>query len=297
MSCNCNTSTSCPEVPYPTISPESVPSLIDNLVYALYGTINKSIVNGRVVWDIPCDPNNTAEVDNIPREEGEGLLCYLIRVFNNTLDVNSPFMRWGFDGNDGSTFQLSGASNTYSSAYLVYVDGVVQDPTTYTIAVGFPTTITFTSATVPSGSYLTVVQLQLKGDTGATGPQGTPGGATGATGVQGATGLTGSTGATGLQGVIGLTGATGATGPQGATGVLPTSNFGGYWTHIGNNIQTVFGITGGLSLIPSAYLVYIDGIIQSPSNYSIDNVIPRTLTMSTPVPSGSEMNIISLSIA
>ena len=112
MSCGCSnsTSTACPEVPYPSISAESVPSLISNLVYALYGQINKSVVNGRVIWDIPCDPNNTAEVDNIPREEGEGLLCYLIRVFNNTLDNNAPFMRWGFEGNDSSTFTLSGAS-------------------------------------------------------------------------------------------------------------------------------------------------------------------------------------------
>jgi len=44
--------------------------LISNLVYALYGTISKTVVNGRVVWDIPCDPNNTASVDQIPREEG-----------------------------------------------------------------------------------------------------------------------------------------------------------------------------------------------------------------------------------
>ena len=51
MSCGCSnsTSTACPEVPYPTISPESVPSLIDNLVYALYGTIEKSVSSGRVI--------------------------------------------------------------------------------------------------------------------------------------------------------------------------------------------------------------------------------------------------------
>ena len=117
MSC-CNDSNSnvCrQDIPYPQISSESVPSLISNLVYALYGTISKSVVDGRVIWDIPCDPNNSAEVDNIPREEGEGLLCYLLRVFNNTLDVHSPFMRWGYEGNNGSTFEISGASNSYSS--------------------------------------------------------------------------------------------------------------------------------------------------------------------------------------
>jgi len=94
MSCsNSSTSNCCPDTPYPSVSPESTPSLIGNLVYALYGTINKSIVNGRVVWDIPCDPNNTAEVDQIPREEGEGLLCYLLRLFENSLDGYGSFLR------------------------------------------------------------------------------------------------------------------------------------------------------------------------------------------------------------
>jgi hypothetical protein len=91
MSCGCSSnysSSCCPEVPYPTISPESVPSLIDNLVYALYGTIQKSVSSGRVIWDIPCDPTTApAEVTGIPREEGEGLLCYIIRVLNEDVAV------------------------------------------------------------------------------------------------------------------------------------------------------------------------------------------------------------------
>ena len=80
------------DVPYPQVSHESVPSLIDNLVEALYGGfynpqtqegyITKSVVNGRIVWNVPCDPNNSAEVTGIPRNPGEGLLCYMIRVFN-----------------------------------------------------------------------------------------------------------------------------------------------------------------------------------------------------------------------
>ena len=92
MSCNCNNSTyssiCCPEIPYPQISPESVPSLIDNLVYALYGVINKSVVNGRVVWDIPCDPtDDPATIVDFPRLEGEGLLCYIIRYFDTLAPI------------------------------------------------------------------------------------------------------------------------------------------------------------------------------------------------------------------
>jgi hypothetical protein len=58
--------------------------LIDNLVTALYGSITKQVVNGRVQWTIPCDPNNTATINNIPRNAGEGLLCYIIRALNLT---------------------------------------------------------------------------------------------------------------------------------------------------------------------------------------------------------------------
>jgi hypothetical protein len=72
------------DLPYPSVSHESVPSLIDNLVYALYGTITKTVVDRRVQWYIPCDPNNTSTINNIPRNAGEGLLCYIIRALNTT---------------------------------------------------------------------------------------------------------------------------------------------------------------------------------------------------------------------
>ena len=89
MSCsNTSSSTCCPDVPYPSVSPESTPSLIGNLVYALYGTINKSIVDGRVVWDIPCDPtDNPVTIDGFPRLPGEGLLCYIIRYFDDLAPI------------------------------------------------------------------------------------------------------------------------------------------------------------------------------------------------------------------
>jgi hypothetical protein len=72
------------DIPYPSVSSESVPSLIDNLVIALYGTITKSVINRRVVWNIPCDPNNTSTINGIPRNTDEGLLCYIIRALNLT---------------------------------------------------------------------------------------------------------------------------------------------------------------------------------------------------------------------
>ena len=85
MSC-CNDSNSnvCrQDIPYPQISHESVPSLISNLILALYGEITKVVVDGRITWDIPCDPTAApASIVDFPREEGEGLLCYILRYFN-----------------------------------------------------------------------------------------------------------------------------------------------------------------------------------------------------------------------
>jgi collagen type VII alpha len=297
------------DIPYPQISSESVPSLISNLILALYGEITKSVVDGRVVWNIPCDPNNTAEADNVPREEGEGLLCYLIRVFDATFGQGSPFLRWGFAGSGQSSFTLTGASLNNSNGFLVYIDGVVQDPINYTVT-GFPNPTLTLSAPVPSGSFITIIQLQVNGATGATGVIGATGatGVRGSTGVIGATGLIGpqgatgfgSTGATGVRGSTGVRGATGstgagstgATGLTGATGVAGSAGpFGGIrWAYTGSN-NTAFNISGNTTNNPLAYSVNIDGVTQDPNNYSISGAI---LTMSSPVPSGSQIVIISL---
>lgn len=161
MSCGCNNSTysntCCPEVPYPQISSESVPSLIDNLVYALYGTINKTITNGRVIWDVPCDPNNTTEIFDQPRLDGEGLMCYFIRLANDGtfMGATGPVGATGVSGING----LNGATGSTG----------------------------LTGATGPSGGPA--------GATGSTGPQGPIGPGAGSTGATGATGPAG--GATG----------------------------------------------------------------------------------------------------
>lgn len=264
MSCNCNNSTyvstCCPDTPYPQVSHESVPSLIDNLVYALYGTITKTVVNGRVVWDIPCDPNNTAEVDNIPREEGEGLLCYLLRLFENSLDSFGSFLRWGFSGSGQTEFTLTGAYQTDRNAFLAYIDGVVQDPINYTISSTLPRVLTL-SAPLPVGSYLTIVEMSATaGATGATGPQGpqgTPGGATGATG--------------------------------------PISPAGGIrWAYTSDGFSTIYAISGAFSTLNTAYIVTYNGVTQDPINYTISAGSPYSITLSTAPAAGVDIVIVSL---
>ena len=100
--------------------------------------------------------------------------------------------------------------------------------------------------------------------------------------------------------IVSIKGITGATGPAGggatgATGPLPPSNFGNAWAYIGDGSQTMFAITGGLSTISLGYLVHIDGVYQKSTNYTINAITPRELTMSSAVPAGSEITIVSLS--
>jgi hypothetical protein len=132
MSCGCNDNafgyspygTICqPDTPYPSTSSESVPSLINNLTYSLYGQITKSVSNGQVVWTIPCDPNQTASINGLTRNTGEGLLCYILRCLN-TSNTPTPTYTTITAGNYIANQSISSASNigAYSYGTLSYAD-------------------------------------------------------------------------------------------------------------------------------------------------------------------------------
>jgi hypothetical protein len=93
-------------------------------------------------------------------------------------------------------------------------------------------------------------------------------------------------------------GATGATGLTGATGVLPASVAGNVWTFTGNGSTATWTLTGNTTgpTNSALYLAAVDGILQAPANYTINNVSPRTITIST-VPNGSSLVVVSLSNA
>lgn len=59
-------------------STESVASQNQNLVDSLFGMFTKTVTNGVAVWSGLCDPN--AEIPSFPRNEGEGFICYIIRI-------------------------------------------------------------------------------------------------------------------------------------------------------------------------------------------------------------------------
>lgn len=106
---NCSTNTSsCTPCAPATVTLESVASQLQNQTQMLFGTVEKSIVNGRAVWTTPCQPESAAALC-LGREDGEGLLCFLLRVIN---DYGLIF---------GGTYS---ASATYcKNTYVAYAGG------------------------------------------------------------------------------------------------------------------------------------------------------------------------------
>ena len=204
----------------------------------------------------PCGPS--ADAMNAIADRAAYYARIAVEAANIAQLEDGGHARWGYIG-DGvqQVFNLPGAGTTFSPSYIIGIDGVLQDPDNYIITYGDPYTLTM-SVPVPAGSEIVIVSI--KGITGATGPAGPSGG-----------------------------------GATGATGAIPPSNFGNAWSYVGDGSQTVFAITGGLSTISLGYLVHIDGVYQKSTNYTINAITPRELTMSSPVPAGSEITIISIS--
>jgi hypothetical protein len=76
------------DIPYPSVSHESVPSLIDNLVSALYGPITKTVVNRKIVWNVQCNPSTYAPIFGVTPTAGEGTLCYIMRALSMADTMN-----------------------------------------------------------------------------------------------------------------------------------------------------------------------------------------------------------------
>ena len=79
-------------------------------------------------------------------------------TISDTSDPNAyvPLTRWSLTPNGSTTgFTITGTTVTNSAAYLVTIDGVLQDPASYTITTN---TITFSEAP-PSGSAVIVVGI------------------------------------------------------------------------------------------------------------------------------------------
>ena len=66
------------------------------------------------------------------------------------------------------------------------------------------------------------------------------------------------------------------------------------WGYIGDGTETTFNIDGAATTNSASFLVTIDGVVQDPLDYTINQGYPYTITMNVPVPSGDEIIIVSL---
>lgn len=57
---------------------ETLASALTNFTNEFFGTVTKTLVNGSVVWSLPCNLSDGLEGN--PRVTGEGLACYFLRL-------------------------------------------------------------------------------------------------------------------------------------------------------------------------------------------------------------------------
>lgn len=101
MSCSNNTSESgscgslaCTPCAYQGVvdaSNESLASALSNFTTQFFGTLTKSVVGGQVTWTLPCDLDTG--LDTNPRNPGEGLACYFLRLLEEGFTGSIPASR------------------------------------------------------------------------------------------------------------------------------------------------------------------------------------------------------------
>ncbi len=203
---------------------ETLPSALENFIKSFFGTVQRTEVDGKVTWVLPCDLDTG--IPGNPKGTDEGLACYFKRLFQDglvgLLGPKGDKGDTGTAGHNAYTVATSAfvppASPGGSVQFTIIPSPVVSVGQTifipgsgwYTITEIFQSSTVFAqllesisspSAVIPPGTLVLPTGPRGLSITGPTGPQG----AKGDTGPQGPTGATGTPGATG------------ATGPAGAT--------------------------------------------------------------------------------
>lgn len=102
-----------------TAACESLPSQIENFTKQFFGAVVKTEINGVVEWSLPCSldiglPNN-------PRDAGEGLACYFLRLFEEgIIGLTGPKGDPGTNGTAGR--------NAYTVTVASFVQPTLANP-------------------------------------------------------------------------------------------------------------------------------------------------------------------------
>ena len=203
---------------------ETLPSALENFVTQFFGSVQKTEINGKVTWVLPCDLDVGLPAN--PRGAGEGLACYFKRLFEDGIN--------GLQGNQGDTGAAGAPGrNAYTITTSAFNPPTVPGHTIQVTIIASPVIAVGETIFIPGAGWYVVTEV-FQGTTVfatlleptpvvlslvhagtvmlPTGPRGLS-----ITGPQGLQGPKGDTGATGAMGATGGVGATGATGPAGAT--------------------------------------------------------------------------------
>jgi hypothetical protein len=217
--CNCNPCTACPEN---TVDCETLPSALDNFTQQFFGSITRTVVDGKVTWVLPC--NLDIGLPGNPRFDDEGLACYFLRLFNEgIIGLVGPQGDTGEQGSDGH--------NAYTVTTSAFNRPTTANPVSQFTVIPSPVISVGQTVFVPGAGWLQITDI-FQGETVFTtlveevsGPEViNPGTIVLPTGPRGVSvkGDQGDVGPKGDQGATGATGATGAVGPTGATGPAGT---------------------------------------------------------------------------
>jgi hypothetical protein len=170
-----------------TTTCESLPSQIQNFTDQFFGTVTKTEVDGVISWSLPCGLD--VGLPNNPRNSGEGLACYFLRLFEDgIIGLTGPRGLPGTDGASGrNAFTVTLTSFAQPSlgspvvAFQVFANPVILADT-YIVVQDSGWYLVNSIDTAGVGSFTLVKSLGVTavGDTGfpgisVTGPQGIQG--------------------------------------------------------------------------------------------------------------------------
>lgn len=103
---------------------EPLSSALENFIEAIFGSLTKSCINNEIVWILPCDLTTGNAL--LPRNSGEGVACYLLRLFNSiqTLSMTClDFRKIFINGNCYDTWQAAYDANSTVAATTAMIFG------------------------------------------------------------------------------------------------------------------------------------------------------------------------------
>jgi len=222
---NCSPCTVCPEN---TENCETLPSALDNFTRQFFGQIERTVIDGKVTWVLPC--NLDTGLPGNPRLDTEGLACYFLRLFNDgIIGLVGPKGDTGAPGTNGrnaytvttSAFNAPTEVNPNSQFTVIPSSVLSIGQIVFVPTIGW---LLITDIFQNSEIFTTLIELVPNFASIANpGLLVLPAGPRGLT-VVGSQGPQGDKGDKGDQGVTGATGATGAAGATGPAGAASTNS-------------------------------------------------------------------------